>query len=125
MGALAIPRKDLKSLWPKLPDGFNSWRSLVLAAVLSDGFRNEVLADGAVLEALTSKPSADADTLTDAGLFEPLLLWAERYALYANGNCAPWRKDAHALVQQTVVLRCPRVQRSARVLSSNYWLTAH
>ena len=84
VGALAIPRKDLKSLWPKLPDGFNSWRSLVLAAQLAhpspvtrcdavlDGERVALFAEdddsaGAVDDCVFSKaPPSEGDDATAA-----------------------------------------------------------
>ena len=47
------------------------------------------------LDALTSKPSTDADTLLDAGLYEPLLVWAETLARHMHHTNPPWRKEAH------------------------------
>ena len=40
-------------------------------------------------------PSTDADTLLDAGLYEPLLVWAETLARHMHHTNPPWRKEAH------------------------------
>jgi hypothetical protein len=37
-----------------------------------------------------AKQSPDAATLLAAGLYEPLLEWAESYALHVHGTRAPW-----------------------------------
>ena len=45
----------------------------------------------AKMAAFESRQSADATTLLSEGFYEPLLRWAEDYALYVHGIHAPWR----------------------------------
>ena len=42
-----------------------------------------------------------AQTLLAAGLYKPLLAWAEQYALVCNGICAPWKPAAPAAPAQS------------------------
>ena len=43
------------------------------------------------LSTLEAKQSPDAATLLAAGLYKPLLAWAEQYALACHGTPAPWK----------------------------------
>ena len=47
------------------------------------------------LDELAAHQSPDATALADAGLYEPLLRWAELFAMHEHGVTAAWRREAH------------------------------